>query len=321
MPFFSIVISTKNRAKLISTPIESILNQTFHDFELIIVDNASEDNTEQVVLSYKDVRIKYLRNEVDKERCFARNRGINASKGEYVCFLDSDDAYLENHLQTIYNEIQLKNTKGLYFTNAFETFNFTDKRERICPDLESFNLFHYILTYTFNPARVAVHRSILNDYQYDEKIPGLEDLDLWLRIATKYPVFQIKERTILYNIHDESYSMDSHHRFKKELKMFRFVFGKKELKNVLPVKSKNRLLSMCYYKLSISYSSKFKPFLIHYLILKAYFLCREGYNKNANRTILVIFIYQIPIFGFLVKKTLNFFSLLFKSIKMLIILI
>ena len=303
MPFFSIVISTKNRANLITTPIDSILNQTFVDFELIIVDNASEDNTEEVVKSYNDSRITYLRNEVDKERCFARNRGINASKGEYVCFLDSDDAYLENHLQTIYTEIQRKNTKGLYFTNAFETFNFTDRKERVCPDLENYNLFHYILTYTFNPARVAVHRSILNEYQYDEKIPGLEDLDLWLRIATNYPVFQIKERTILYNIHDASYSMDSHQRFERELKMFRYVFDKEELKTVLPTKSKNRLLSMCYYKISISYSLKFKPFLIHYLILKAYFLCKEGYNKNANRTMLVIFMDQIPVLGYLFKKT------------------
>lgn len=303
MPFFSIVISTKNRAKLIPTPINSILNQTFPDFELIIVDNASEDNTEEVVNSYRDSRITFLKNDLDRERCFARNRGIKAAQGEYVCFLDSDDAYLEDHLQILYNEIQIRKRIGLYFTNAYETYNFSDKKERICPDLEQYNLFHYILTYTFNPARVAVHRSILNDYQYDEEIPGLEDLDLWLRIATEHPVFQIKERTILYNIHDESYSMDSHQRFKKELKMFRYVFDKPELKEVLPSESKNRLLSMCYYKLSISYSLKFKPFLIHFLILKAYFLCKEGYNKNANRTMLVIFIDQIPFLGFLIKNS------------------
>jgi glycosyltransferase involved in cell wall biosynthesis len=302
MPFFSIVISTKNRAGLITKPIESIINQTFSDFELIIVDNASTDNTEDVVKSYMDPRITYLRNEVDKERCFARNRGINASNGEYVCFLDSDDAYLENHLQVIYDEIHRNKTIGLYFTNAFETYNFSDRIERVCPDLENYNLFHYILTYTFNPARVAVHKSIVKKHQYDEKIPGLEDLDLWLRIATEFPVFQIKARTILYNIHDESYSMNSHSRFLKELKMFRYVFNKPELRNCLPTKSKNRLLSMCYYKLSISYSQNFKPFFIHYLILKAYFLCKEGYNKNANRTMLVIFIDQLPIIGYLFKK-------------------
>jgi glycosyltransferase involved in cell wall biosynthesis len=303
MPFFSIVISTKNRANLITTPIDSILNQTFVDFELIIVDNASEDNTEEVVNAYQDPRITFLKNDIDRERCFARNRGIKAAQGAYVCFLDSDDAYLENHLQIIYDEILKNKIIGLYFTNAYETFNFSDKKERICPDLDQYNLFHYILTYTFNPARVAVHRSVLFDYQYDEKIPGLEDLDLWLRIASKHPVFQIKERTILYNIHDESYSMDSNQRFKRELKMFRYVFNKSELKNKLPSKSKNRLLSMCYYKLSISYSSKTAPFLIHYLILKAFFLCKEGYNKNANRTMLVIFIDQLPFFGFVIKKT------------------
>jgi glycosyltransferase involved in cell wall biosynthesis len=302
-PFFSVVISTKNRATLVLKAIESVFNQTFQTFELIVVDNASTDNTQHELSKIKDVRFTYLRNDIDRERCFARNRGIRASKGEYICFLDSDDAYLENHLQVIYDDIQRNKTIGLYFTNAFETYNFSDRIKRVCPDLEKYNLFHYILTYTFNPARVAVHNSIVKKHQYDEKIPGLEDLDLWLLIATEFPVFQIKARTILYNIHDESYSMNSHSRFLKELKMFRYVFNKPELINCLPTKSKNRLLSMCYYKLSVSYSQNFKPFFIHYLILKAYFLCKEGYNKNANRTMIVIFIDQIPLIGYLFKKT------------------
>ncbi len=298
-PFFSVVISTKNRAALVVKAVQSILKQSFQDFEILIVDNASTDNTEEVLVQLQEPRLHYLKNEIDKERCFARNRGIQNAKGNYVCFLDSDDEYLPNHLQAIYDEIQASKIKtALFFTNAYETYNFENLQERICPDLTNYNLFEYILTYTFNPARVAIHRSILAEFQYDEQIPGLEDLDLWLRIATKFPVLQIKERTIVYQIHDESYSISAPNRFKRELSLFNYVFTKQILKDLLPIQSKRRLLSMCHYKIAMAMSTSFNPFLVHYHILKAFFLFPNGYNSNANKTMLVIFLDQIPILGF-----------------------
>lgn len=302
-PFFSVVISTKNRVSLVLKAIDSVFKQTFTSFELIVVDNASTDTTQLELSKVKDIRFTYLRNEIDRERCFARNRGIFASKGEYVCFLDSDDEYLPSHLEVIYNFIQNSEQKqGLFFTNAFETYNFENLQERICPDLANYNLFEYLLTYTFNPARVSIHRSILNEFQYDENIPGLEDLDLWLRIATKFPVLQIKERTIIYQIHDESYSISAPNRFERELSLFNYVFSKPILNGYLPVRAKKRLLSMCHYKISMALSTSFHTFKIHYHIIKAIVNFPKGYNQNANKTMLVIFLDQIPLFGFIFKK-------------------
>jgi glycosyltransferase involved in cell wall biosynthesis len=298
IPFFSVVISTKNRATLVVKAVKSILNQSFQDFEILIVDNASTDNTEEILAQLQESRLHYFKNEIDKERCFARNRGIQNAKGTYVCFLDSDDEYLPNHLQVIYDKIQESKIKfALFFTNAYETYNFENLQERICPNLEDFELFEYILTYTFNPARVAVHHSVLNEFQFDEQIPGLEDLDLWLRIATKYPIIQILTRTIIYQLHDESYSIAAPNRFKRELSLFNYVFTKQNLKDLLPIQSKRRLLSMCHYKISMAMSTSFNPFIVHYHILKAFFLYPDGYNSNANKTMLVIFLDQIPIFG------------------------
>ena len=303
-PFFSVVISTKNRAKLVLKAIESVFNQTFQTFELIVVDNASTDNTQHELSKIKDVRFTYLRNDIDRERCFARNRGILASKGDYVCFLDSDDEYLTTHLEVIYKFVQHSELKqALFFTNAYETYNFENLQERVCPDLNKYNLFEYLLTYTFNPARVAIHRSILSEFQFDEQIPGLEDLDLWLRIATKFPVFQINKRTIVYQIHDESYSISAPKRFERELELFNYVFSKPILKGYLTNRSKKRLLSMCHYKISMAMSTSFKPFKIHYQIVKAFIYFPKGYNENANKTMLVIFLDQIPFFGFILKKS------------------
>ena len=303
-PFFSVVISTKNRSELVIKAIQSVFNQTYSNFELIVVDNASTDSTQIELSKIKDVRFTYLRNDVDRERCYARNRGINAAKGEYVCFLDSDDEYLSNHLEIIFKYIQNSEQKqALFFTNAYETYNFENLQERICPDLVNYNLFEYLLTFTFNPARVAIHRSILNEFQYDENIPGLEDLDLWLRIATKFPILQINERTIVYQLHDESYSISAPKRFERELSLFNYVFSKPILKGYLPVKSKKRLLSMCHYKISMAMSTSFKPFKIHYHILKAFINYPKGYNQNANKTMFVIFLDEIPFFGFIFKKS------------------
>jgi glycosyltransferase involved in cell wall biosynthesis len=302
-PFFSVVISTKNRSELVLRAVQSVLNQLFFDFELIVVDNASTDDTEEVLSSISDNRFFYVKNETDRERCYARNRGIKLAKGEYICFLDSDDEYLSNHLQVLYENINNSSEKiALFYTNAFETYNFQNIQERLCPNLEGFGLFEYILTYTFNPARVAIHKSILDEFKFDEKIPGLEDLDLWLCIATKFPIKQIKERTVVYQLHDESYSISSPNRFEKELSLYKYVFSKPILTSFLPKTSKKRLLSMCHYKISMAMSTSFNPFIIHRHILVAFFLYPKGYNQNANKTMGVIFLYQIPILGFLLKK-------------------
>jgi glycosyltransferase involved in cell wall biosynthesis len=305
LPFFSVVIPLYNRERIISKTIESVLKQTFQDFELIVVDDCSTDNSSIIIKQYQsqDARIRYFKNDTNQERCFSRNKGVKESVGLYICFLDSDDEFLPKHLKIIYDQIissEIK--KALFFTNSYQTFNFENLHERVCPKLIGYNVFEYILTYTFNPARVAIKSEILNEFKFDELIPGIEDLDLWLRIASKYPIFQIEDRTIIYNLHNESYSIESTYRFENELKMFHYVFSKPELKELLPEKSKKRLLSMCHYKLSLTLNNRFSPFRIHYHILKAFFLYPEGYNDKANKTMLVIFIDQIPLLGYLFKK-------------------
>lgn len=104
-PFFSIITPSFNRALFLSDTIKSVLNQKFTDWEYIIVDDASSDNSEEVVKSFNDVRIIYLKNDINRERGYSRNKGIQASKGKYLCFLDSDDEYLNNHLTVLYEKI------------------------------------------------------------------------------------------------------------------------------------------------------------------------------------------------------------------------
>lgn len=95
MPKVSVIIPTYNRAHFIAEAIQSVLDQTFTDFEIIVVDDGSTDNTKDVVDSFKDSRIKYIY-QANQWVAAARNNGINASSGEYITFLDSDDVLMEN---------------------------------------------------------------------------------------------------------------------------------------------------------------------------------------------------------------------------------
>ena len=103
-PFFSIVLATYNRAYCIEKAIDSVLNQSIKDWELIIVDDGSSDNTDEVVKKYlNDERIKYIKLEKNSGVNVARNRAIKESRGEYIVILDSDNEFKENALK-IYME-------------------------------------------------------------------------------------------------------------------------------------------------------------------------------------------------------------------------
>ena len=105
----SIILPTYNRSRFLSETINSVLNQTYKDFELIIIDDGSTDDTADLIRKYteQDNRVKYFFQE-NMERSQARNNGIEKSNGKYICFLDSDDAFLPNHLKFFYETIMNK---------------------------------------------------------------------------------------------------------------------------------------------------------------------------------------------------------------------
>lgn len=297
IPFFSVIIPTYNRAFIIEKTIASVLNQTFEDFELIIVNDASTDNTGEVISRIQDKRIKLITLYSNAERGAARNRGIKESGGKYICFLDSDDTFLPNHLQVFYDFLkQNQFPSGLLFTHKKVK---TEAGDETPDDIHAVsfsdkNKFAYLMRYTFNPTRVCVSRDVFKVFLFDTRISGIEDLDLWLRIATRFPVYEIKEITCVYYYHRDSYSLGNEQRFSRELNYFRYVFLKPELRKLLPAKEKRFLISRCHYFLAIQYFEKNRKrkTLLH--ALNAFSLYPRGYNKNANRTIWVMILYSIP---------------------------
>lgn len=215
-PFFSIIIPAYNREKLISATIQSVIDQTFTDWECIVVDDGSTDGTKDVIkgLIEKDSRIRYIYQE-NAERSAARNNGINNARGEYICFLDSDDFYLDSHLQQLWTKIK-SNKLSLIITDYIESKNGNDKLIISKSIVEFESTLQYVFLSGIIPARVCGNSTIFKKYKFDEDITIVEDSILWARIVQEYPILELKQATVKYSIHDSnSINLNSKNAIKK----------------------------------------------------------------------------------------------------------
>jgi glycosyltransferase involved in cell wall biosynthesis len=209
MPWFSVILPTYNRADWLGQAIQSVLNQSFGDYELIIVDDGSTDNTKEVVKAIIDPRIKYYYQE-NKERSAARNAGIIQATGEYICFLDSDDIYLPWHLEVLDKTIRhLKNSPPLLFTDIDEISN-------LSAYLKSGNQFSIDTIRTLSPQegfehallrpigcmRWCVKNHLIKRHLFDEKFKVGEDMELFVRLtAAVNAIIHVGVTTVLYAEH------------------------------------------------------------------------------------------------------------------------
>ncbi len=201
---FSIILPTYNRASFIREAIESVQAQSYENWELIIIDDGSTDDTREIVSQYEktDARIHYHYQE-NQERSAARNKGIELSKGEWICFLDSDDNYLPDHLKTIHQALGSDQGEGLFATGILRNTNGVQSEVPFL-DNSSENMLKELWTKFLIPSQVCVHRKILVENQFDTRFRLWEDTHLWVRISARYPVHQLNAYTCRQVVHDES---------------------------------------------------------------------------------------------------------------------
>jgi glycosyltransferase involved in cell wall biosynthesis len=198
---FSIVIPTYNRAHLLPATIESILAQTYSDFEIIIVDDGSTDDTEQVVQRFLSDKVYYYK-KPNGERGAARNFGTFKSKGDYINWFDSDDIMFPDHLQVASDFIAKNNPE--IFAQGHKHQHISGKVIEVFvypPDIN-----HEL--YRRNPianSPVIVRRDIAlaNLFNEDRGLSGSEDYELWLRMASKYKIYSSDKVTVALIDHDE----------------------------------------------------------------------------------------------------------------------
>jgi len=201
---FSIVLPTFNRANFLVRSIESVLNQEYKDWELVVVDDGSTDNTRELLKEYceNDVRIKYIYQE-NKERSAARNNGLKHSTGNWVCFLDSDDEYYPNHLSCLEKAIN-KFPKERFFITGINLNSNGTKSKRPFLDFISHNKFKVVAEDFILMNTVCINSNLFKENKFDERFSLWEDTQLWLRLLTVSDAFQINEYTCQQNIHMNS---------------------------------------------------------------------------------------------------------------------
>ncbi|OJF68804.1 hypothetical protein BK026_08380 [Alteromonas sp. V450] len=185
----SIVLPTYNRAATIGRAIESVLNQTYPDFELLIVDDGSTDNTEIVVAQYlKDPRVKYYKRK-NQGASAARNFGISVGTGDYVAFQDSDDEWLENKLALqISSFAECADSVCMVYGDLLRVNNAGIEEIRQSPDVIGDELFNPE-TKEFNVFGIGIQtclikRSALNKAgNFDTELPRFIDLELFIRLS------------------------------------------------------------------------------------------------------------------------------------------
>lgn len=246
-PFFSVIIPTYNRANFIGKAIESLLAQTFAQWELVIVDDGSTDNTKEIVQSYKDPRINYVFQK-NAERCAARNNGIEKALGKYICFLDSDDYYLPERLDLLYNEIMSRNSpEAVFYTGLlFDKDGVLNSRNEKNQNVDVFN---HLIGSVIHSQQVCIHHRILKHFRYDTRFHIGEDTELWLRIATQYPFLYLAHQHTIVVLEHEARSINIKHAnvFAEQLRMFNHVFSSSH-SGVKILRSKQRqLISACYF--------------------------------------------------------------------------
>lgn len=196
-PRVSVIIPTYNRGWIIKEAIDSVLAQDFKDFELIVVDDGSTDNTLEILNSFQ-YDIKVLR-QSNHGVSAARNRGIAAASGHFIAFLDSDDLWLPRKLA---RQVDFFNSNpDAYICQTEEIW--VRNNVRVNPKKRHKKPWGMIFEPSLalclvSPSAVMIRRSLFEKVGgFDETLPACEDYDLWLRISCRYPVYLIETPLII----------------------------------------------------------------------------------------------------------------------------
>ena len=206
LPSFSILMSSYNKGEYIGEAIESVLKQTYKDWELIIVDDASTDDSLKKINKYLgDKRIKFFKNDVNKGCVSTLKRMMIESRAEIIGILDSDDMLTEDALETVMSSYQKNPRYGFFYSdfifcdeklnfirNGFDGYMPSDK-----------NNIHKVYSGAF---RVYIREAYLQTSGYDEKSMYIEDRDIILKLEEVTPVYHIEKILYKYRVLENSQS-------------------------------------------------------------------------------------------------------------------
>lgn len=268
-PAFSVIMPVYNKEKYIERAVKSVLNQTYKNFEIIIVDDKSTDNSLNIIKKFKDKRIRIFKHRKNKGASGARNFGIKKAKAPYIAFLDADDEYMPDFLQEIVR-LQNKYKKILFFATAFKFVDVTGTEfHNGFGNKKDFLIKNVMLKmindkFFFHVSSIVVHKKIFEDvgaFQSSykgKKINNVmcEDSDLFLRISDKYMLaYSNADGCIYYRNISNSATNNARRDINLDYQFYENTLFKlmAEAKNVYRKKSLQKLLNQLYEKLAVRF--------------------------------------------------------------------
>jgi glycosyltransferase involved in cell wall biosynthesis len=200
-PFFTIVVPCYNRAAILGATIKAILKQEYQNFELIVVDDGSHDNTYSTIATIQDLRVRYFYKE-NGERGAARNYGARHARGQYINFFDSDDEMYPNHLQVVKEFLDTHGRVEVAHT-GYEVLDETGQLvQEVCDFRQNTNeVLLYDNPLACNTVFLRRDIALANTFVEDRRLASAEDWELWLRLASRYPFHSIAAKTFCLREH------------------------------------------------------------------------------------------------------------------------
>jgi glycosyltransferase involved in cell wall biosynthesis len=237
LPKISVVMTFYNCQKFIGQAIESILNQTFKDFELILIDDASTDGTAQIAKKYlSDERVIYIRNEVNQGAAYNSNQGLKLARAEIIARLDGDDYSAFDRLEKQYDFLMSHPeiaAVGSYFKIINEAGKIIDQRTKPT-DFEKIKKDAIVYMPLIHPAVMYKKSAVLAVGGYRVQYAHISDGDLWYRLVySGYQTSNLQEFLLFYRYHQGSTAHAARFNAKLELKLRYEIIAKFRLKLTL----------------------------------------------------------------------------------------
>ncbi len=208
-PLVSVIINCHNGERYLKECIESVLNQSYKNWELIFFDNCSNDSSKKIFNEYlNNNNFYYKKSDKILNLYDARNKALNFVQGKYVCYLDCDDTWSDDKLEKQVNFLEKNKNFELVYSNFFtinENKNFTSIRfKNTLP--EGFILQNLLKEYSIGILTVCFRSEILKNYFFNEKYNIIGDFDLIIRMSKQHKIGCIQEPLAFYRIHENNFS-------------------------------------------------------------------------------------------------------------------
>ena len=220
-PLVSIIMNCHNGERFLKESLKSIKNQTYKNWELVFYDNYSTDKSKNIIKNFSDKRVRYFKSPKTLKLYHARNKAIEKSKGKYICFLDTDDTWEKNKLNSQINYIRKYNSQILYSNYYIINEKKRTKYLRSNYILPKGGITQNLLNdYCIGILTAIIKKQIFKKYKFNNRFDIIGDFDFFIRLSMKHKIFAINKPLANYRYHSTNLSQLKMNIHLKELKLW-----------------------------------------------------------------------------------------------------